>query len=504
RPLDLRLGPPEAEGAPRHDLARRGRDDRVRVLHPRRQLVDAAPGRLPAEPGHTPCRDDLDRTGAHELDADPRFRAHDRRRRPHGVDARARGSRVAPAGALAAGGAVRARRADRPVGDARHRGLHDPDRPHAGAADDKAAADEDGRRRGALHHPERRELLAVRHRAVAEIPVEVAGLDPPAAPALGARRQLVERPRRGHQRPAGAGGAALRPRQLPPDRRRRLLDLPHHDRPRLPCRAPRRRRPAARTAARTARRLGPLPAARGVGGGDPARRQPRRLAVHRDGAPAVGRPGPAADEGRRLADGRPVVGRPDARRVHAPLRRPRRRRRPADGPRREGGARAAGLADGGRRRHAPRRAPGALVLMLLANTHGYWNLQSFWFLLIAILWIGYFVLEGFDFGVGILQRLLGRSEAERGTLIKTIGPVWDGNEVWLLTAGGATFAAFPTWYATTFSAFYLALFLVLLGLIVRGVAIEYRNKRTDPAWRARWDWVLAVSSALPALLWGVA
>ncbi len=142
--------------------------------------------------------------------------------------------------------------------------------------------------------------------------------------------------------------------------------------------------------------------------------------------------------------------------------------------------------------------------MLLANTHGYWNLQTFWFGLIAVLWIGYFVLEGFDFGVGVLQRVLGGTEEQRGTLIKTIGPVWDGNEVWLLTAGGATFAAFPGWYATVFSAFYLPLFLVLVGLIVRGVAIEYRNKRPDAAWRNRWDWALAASSALPALLWGVA
>ena len=142
--------------------------------------------------------------------------------------------------------------------------------------------------------------------------------------------------------------------------------------------------------------------------------------------------------------------------------------------------------------------------MLATATHGYWNLQSFWFLLIAILWIGYFVLEGFDFGVGILQRFLGATESERGTLQRTIGPVWDGNEVWLLVAGGATFAAFPAWYATTFSAFYLALFLVLVGLIVRGVAIEYRNKRPDAAWRRRWDTILCASSALPALLWGVA
>ena len=142
--------------------------------------------------------------------------------------------------------------------------------------------------------------------------------------------------------------------------------------------------------------------------------------------------------------------------------------------------------------------------MLLAATHGYWNLQSFWFLLIGILWIGYFVLEGFDFGVGILQRFIGRTEEERGTLVHTIGPVWDGNEVWLIVAGGATFAAFPIWYATLFSGFYLALFLVLVGLIVRGVSIEYRNKQTDPRWRKRWDTLLAISSAVPALLWGVA
>ncbi len=143
--------------------------------------------------------------------------------------------------------------------------------------------------------------------------------------------------------------------------------------------------------------------------------------------------------------------------------------------------------------------------MLAATaTHGYWNLQSFWFLLIAILWIGYFVLEGFDFGVGMLQRFIGRTEEERGTLVHTIGPVWDGNEVWLLVAGGATFAAFPVWYATLFSAFYIPLFLILVGLIVRGVAIEYRNKQQDARWRSRWDTLLAVSSAVPALLWGVA
>ena len=142
-------------------------------------------------------------------------------------------------------------------------------------------------------------------------------------------------------------------------------------------------------------------------------------------------------------------------------------------------------------------------MTLLASTHGYWNLQTLWFFLIVVLWIGYFVLEGFDFGVGSLLPVVGRDTAERGTLIRTIGPVWDGNEVWLLVAGGATFAAFPGWYASLFSGFYLALFLILVALIVRGVAIEYRNKRPDETWRARWDWILTVASALPALLWGV-
>ncbi len=107
------------------------------------------------------------------------------------------------------------------------------------------------------------------------------------------------------------------------------------------------------------------------------------------------------------------------------------------------------------------------------------ELTTVWFALIAVLWIGYFVLEGFDFGVGILLPILGRDEPERRAMLRTIGPVWDGNEVWVLVAGGATFAAFPEWYATLFSGFYLALFLILVALIVRGIGIEYRNKRGD-------------------------
>ena len=132
------------------------------------------------------------------------------------------------------------------------------------------------------------------------------------------------------------------------------------------------------------------------------------------------------------------------------------------------------------------------------------QLHDVWFLLIAVLWIGYFVLEGFDFGLGILLPFIGRNDAERRQLINAIGPVWDGNEVWLLVAGGATFAAFPNWYATLFSGFYLALFLILAALIVRGVAFEYRSKHDSPRWQRAWDAAIFLGSAVPALLWGVA
>lgn len=132
------------------------------------------------------------------------------------------------------------------------------------------------------------------------------------------------------------------------------------------------------------------------------------------------------------------------------------------------------------------------------------TLNTLWFVLIAILWIGFFFLEGFDFGVGMLLPFLGKKDAERRALINTIGPHWDGNEVWLLTAGGATFAAFPQWYATMFSGFYLAFFLLLVGLIVRGVAFEFRSKDYNPKWRNFWDWAIFTGSFLPALLLGVA
>lgn len=132
------------------------------------------------------------------------------------------------------------------------------------------------------------------------------------------------------------------------------------------------------------------------------------------------------------------------------------------------------------------------------------SLNTFWFLTIATLWIGYFVLEGFDFGVGMLLKVIGKNQAERRALLTTLGPVWDGNEVWLLVAGGATFAAFPEWYATLFSGFYLPLFLILISLIIRGVSFEYRSKYGDIKWRNRWDNAIIVSSFIPSLLWGVA
>ncbi|MFF6979004.1 cytochrome d ubiquinol oxidase subunit II [Streptomyces sp. NPDC008343] len=132
------------------------------------------------------------------------------------------------------------------------------------------------------------------------------------------------------------------------------------------------------------------------------------------------------------------------------------------------------------------------------------ELHDVWFVLIAVLWIGYFFLEGFDFGVGVLTKLLARNRPERRVLINTIGPVWDGNEVWLLSAAGATFAAFPEWYATLFSGFYLPLLLILISLIVRGVAFEYRVKRPEEHWQRNWENAIFWCSLLPAFLWGVA
>src|SRR4249920_691166 len=131
------------------------------------------------------------------------------------------------------------------------------------------------------------------------------------------------------------------------------------------------------------------------------------------------------------------------------------------------------------------------------------DLATIWFVLIAVLWSGYFLLEGFDFGVGMLLPVLPRDEAERSTMFESIGPVWDGNEVWLVIAGGATFAAFPAWYATMFSGFYLALLLILVLLIVRVVSFEWRSKSESAGWRRFWTWCNTIGSAGAALVWGI-
>ena len=131
------------------------------------------------------------------------------------------------------------------------------------------------------------------------------------------------------------------------------------------------------------------------------------------------------------------------------------------------------------------------------------HLHTLWFIILTILWVGFFVLEGFDFGVGMLHTIVGRTDTERRVAINTIGPWWDGNEVWLIVAGAGTFAAFPGWYATMFSALYLALLLVLAALMARGVAFEFQGKSEDPRWRATWTWCTTIGSLLIPLLIGV-
>lgn len=131
------------------------------------------------------------------------------------------------------------------------------------------------------------------------------------------------------------------------------------------------------------------------------------------------------------------------------------------------------------------------------------GLPELWFIIVAVLWTGFFFLEGFDFGVGMLSRFLGADEAERGQMLTAIGPVWDADEVWLITGGIAIFAAFPAWYAALFPAAYLPLLIVIVAIVVRAVAIEYRSKRPGPAWRSRWDTAVAIASLLLAFLFGV-
>ncbi|MBV0895558.1 cytochrome d ubiquinol oxidase subunit II [Microbacterium sp. NC79] len=132
------------------------------------------------------------------------------------------------------------------------------------------------------------------------------------------------------------------------------------------------------------------------------------------------------------------------------------------------------------------------------------DLNTLWFWIVAFLFVGYFVLDGFDFGVGMSLPFLGKDDVSRRQIINTIGPVWDLNETWVIVAGACLFASFPEWYATLFSGFYLPLLLILLALILRGVSFEYRHQRPDAAWRNRFDWMIIIGSAVPALLWGVA
>src|SRR5262249_22546853 len=221
------------------------------------------------------------------------------------------------------------------------------------------------------------------------------------------------------------------------------------------------------------------------------RGQLRRLGVHGDGKAAVGGAGIAADEGRRVAGNERRRGGRVARRLLLSLCSARRGDDDALPALHQG-------RPGGRPR---RRGPRPAVHLLMGH---YGGLEILWFSLILVLWIGYFCLEGFDFGVGMLLRVVGRDRTERRVLMHTVGPVWDGNEVWLIVGAGATFAAFPEWYSTLFSGFYLPLLLIVLALVLRPVGLEFWGKDDNPAWRSAWEWALVVGSVLPAFLWGVA
>ncbi len=131
------------------------------------------------------------------------------------------------------------------------------------------------------------------------------------------------------------------------------------------------------------------------------------------------------------------------------------------------------------------------------------DLQILWFLIIGVLLTGFFFLEGFDYGVGMLLPFLGKNDTERRMIMNSIGPFWDANEVWLIAAGGCLFAAFPTWYATMLSGFYPEMFLILFALILRGAAFEFRSQHESPRWRNFWDWIIFLGSLLPGFFWGV-
>src|ERR1700733_3218925 len=234
-----------------------------------------------------------------------------------------------------------------------------------------------------------------------------------------------------------------------------------------------------------------------------------RLDLHRDGAPALDRVRPDEDRAGRVAHClsgrrglhprrlRPALhgARGHRRYPHVPVGPPRSQRGPASS-RSAGGSRRSArrgtyLLGADHQRASAVRGPVA-------------SLNTVWFALIGVLWTGYFVLEGFDFGVGMLSLAIGRDDTDRRMARSAIGPWWDGNEVWLIVAGGATFAAFPLWYASMFSGFYLPLFVILAALIIRGVSFEFRGKQDSARWKAGWDWALAIGSLVPAFAWGVA
>src|SRR5512133_3179371 len=469
RALDLRLEQALATPTSRHALDRRARHLALGLLHPRRELVDATPGRLQARQRRGAADQ---RVGALvERVRLARLPAHDARRPDLRLDR--------DAGHLLLALPARPRRRHLPQGGeagADRRGAGHPAptggrQPLRGGCDERAEH-EDRRLGGAVEH-----LRAVRLLALPDRRVLGAGSDPelldhrPESPVVYGHR-VVRRHGPRTQSAPGPGAEEVRPRQLHAEYRGDLLVDAGDGLPRRADVGRRRGRCVALLEAETrAGAMVPLD-------GDRRNRIPVHrcdvgLDPHRDGTAAVDRAGATPDQQGELAERQRNLARRQPWFLHHPLRRSRRRRLRADAPLRA--ARPA-VATGG--------AAGAGGDLLM-------DLQIFWFCLIAVLWGGYFLLEGFDFGVGMLLPFLPRDERERGAMLQTIGPVWDGNEVWLVVAGGATFAAFPAWYATMFSGFYLALLLILVLLIVRVVSFEWRDKSDNPRWRAAWMWAAA-------------
>ena len=312
-------------------------------------------------------------------------------------------------------------------------------------------------------------------------------LDRDPGAALLPRDRLVPRQGRRSEPEPGAAGGPARAGELPAAGRARVLV---HARDGLSRRSDAADRALGRLAfvAQEARAGEVVPADCDGRDRRPVSRVFRRLDPDRDRPPALDRLRPAEDRRRGLAELDDDEGRVQPRGVPGALHRARDRRLLSDAP-----LRTARSTRDRRRRGRSGAGPGAQLLM-----------QTAWFWILFVLWSLYFVTEGFDFGVGMLLPILGRSEHDRRTMIQSIGPVWDGNEVWLIIAGAATFAAFPAWYATMFSGFYVALLLLLVFLITRIVSFEWRGKAESAAWRSFWTWVNAIASLAIPLIWGIA